>query len=529
MSSSESTQPSSRKLSSAEFEAAVDEEILRRIHLLTRCMESRDFMRAELALCSRDPVHFINNWIWTFDPRTERKKYPMKLWAIQVEYIRWLNERLVKKEWGLCEKSRDQGATWLNGADDVHKFCFVKGFTSLFGSINGDKVDDDTLNSIFGKLRYMVGELPAFICPPLRDGHNSVKMKLHNPRTGAEISGETMNDNFGRSGRVSRLHIDEAAHIPRSDTILAAISHTSKCVIWTSSPKGKGNEFARIRFHTKVSLFILDWKDHPLQDQAWYDAWCAILPEHIVASELDRSYEGSKAGRIYKAFKRPYHTPDVQFDHNPAYRQYRVWDFGFGGAMACLFFQVSPEGEIQCWCYLEVKERDIDFCLPVAHGRRPMDYELLQGEEKAHIDWVLSKVPRGYSPFADVGDHSGVQRTANSRRSCRDAIQAAPYNGNFISTAKNTYDWRIKCMRRLLRLTPTGNTYRAKFLISKDCGRVIDCFFNYEQDGSNTLIVKPKINEFSHIVTAAEYLAINVFPIDEDGDAGSGYKARSRR
>ena len=63
----------------------------------------------EFEMCRRDPVHWVNHWAWTFDPREAFSTLPFDLFPRQEEFIRWLAERDRLQESGLAEKSRDVG------------------------------------------------------------------------------------------------------------------------------------------------------------------------------------------------------------------------------------------------------------------------------------------------------------------------------------------------------------------------------------------------------------------------------------
>src|SRR2546423_1882749 len=91
--------------------------------------------------CRRDPVHWINTWVWTYDPRAPLTRMPFDLFPRQAELIRWLQERETTKTDGLIEKSREVGATWLCAAYQLHGWIFREGFAGGFGSNKLEKVD----------------------------------------------------------------------------------------------------------------------------------------------------------------------------------------------------------------------------------------------------------------------------------------------------------------------------------------------------------------------------------------------------
>lgn len=510
-----------RRLSPDEFEAITREEIIRRARLYDQCARSDRFRAAQVRLSRNNPVYFFNNFLWTFDPRTKRKKYPLALFPYQKEYVEWLEARYVAREWGHAEKSRDVGATWLNAGHSIQKWLFEPGFSALFGSISEAKVDDFSLNSTFGKLRFMIENLPAFMRPVMDPKRDDKHLHLSNPGKGSLLKGESMNLSFGRSGRSSIAHLDEFAHIANSTAVLSSMSQNSNCAIFTSTPLGSGNEFARMKKENKIPSISLHWSKHPLKDKAWYDEQADKMPDWMVAQELDISYERSVGNRYYKRFNRAYHVSkeNIFFDENA--RQYVFWDFGHGGAMAILFIQVTADGHIQVWCDYEVTDQDVDFCLPVTSGGRPVQYVLLKSSERAYIDKVLKKVHAGHVAIHG-GDNSGVSKTANSKRSCKDAIEGKfkkdDPNFRFHSSGKQTYDWRWKCVDNILKLRQNQEEeWVSRLQVSPDCERFIECMNNASYDGTNphTDNPKPKLDQFFHMVSAFEFFCINEFPLKQ--------------
>jgi hypothetical protein len=509
------------KLTQEEFEKLTTDEIKRRLKILDLCIRDSQFKADVTEMARRCPKFFINNFGWTFDPRTARKKYPFVLFPYQEEYIDWLEERLKIQEWGHVDKTRDVGATWMNVAHSLQKWLFIPNFMARFGSITEQKVDDRTIDSTFGKARFMIEHLPAFLKPPIVDGVHDKYLNIHNPTNGALLKGESMNLGFGRSGRASITHMDEFAHVQNSQAVLSSMSQTSRCAIFTSTPQGSANEFARMKKEGKIPHISLHWTKHPLKTKEWYEAESEKLPDWMIAQELDISYERSTGNRYYKRFDRQFHVAKeiIRMDENLP--QYVYWDFGHGGAMAVLFLQVTAEGEIQVWQDYEVSDQDIDFCLPITQGRRPIQYELLKQAERKYIDQVIRKVPENFHPEAGYnvlhgGDNAGVSKTANSKRSCKDAIKQAGFQ--FKSSGKQFYDWRWKCVDNILKLRQNNEQeWYSRLKVSPDCERFIECMFNASFDGSNphTDNPKPKLDQFFHMVSAFEFFCINEMPLRE--------------
>src|SRR6185369_2790217 len=74
----------------------------------------------EKALCSKDIVHFINQWGYTYAPKDPCKMasgrsmpfLPMQLTPRQTELQLWIQEGIDTGKGGLVGKSRDWGVSW---------------------------------------------------------------------------------------------------------------------------------------------------------------------------------------------------------------------------------------------------------------------------------------------------------------------------------------------------------------------------------------------------------------------------------
>lgn len=499
---------------------------MRRLDLLRLIARSPDLRAAETERCRRDVGYFLNQWGMTFDPRRDPHHFPFRLYDYQTEMCAWLDERFTRKEDGLIEKSRDMGVTWVMAGWFAHRWLFHSGFTGKFGSRKEDLVDDWTLDSIFGKLRYLIKRLPVFLQPAgLDERKHMTHLALTHPSESNAIVGESTNQNFGRGGRSSIAALDEFAHVQHSEAVWAAISYNSDCVIALSSPNGKGNQFAWLRHETKIAVLTLHWSRHPRKDKAWYDREKATMDDWQVAQELDISYERSRRGRIYKRFDRSLHVAPQPIMHDKRFEQFVAWDFGGSSPTAIIWGQTvpglvngTPDDIVQVWQVYELGGEDIDFFIPIARGRQPTTHLLQTEEVQRQIDRALTKVPQNHGAY-HYGDHAGTARTANSKRSCQDALEEA---GLILHTSgKQTYDWRIKCLDNLLKVrhNPKTGTWYPRLQISPDCTRLIDCFNNYEYDDEGEDVDsddrKPKINWASHMMTALEFLAINKYPVEQ--------------
>lgn len=270
-----------------------------------------------------DPTHaaeFIEHWCVTYDPRNAGKEgltttMPFVPFKRQRDLIDFLVACLQEDADGLAEKCRDMGATWICCAFSVWLWLFMDGTSVGWGSREQDLVDKlGDIDSIFEKMRKIIQCLPVEFLPKgLNAKQHLTFMKLINPENGASITGD-IGDNIGRGGRKRIYFKDESAHYVHAELIEASLGDTTRVQIDISSVNGNGNVFQRKRDSGKVwepgqpvdpattNVFVMDWRDHPAKDQAWYDQRRAKAVEsgllHVFEQEVNRNYNASVAGII---------------------------------------------------------------------------------------------------------------------------------------------------------------------------------------------------------------------------------------
>lgn len=303
-----------------EAQARVDAEVDRRLELLEAVAGDPVAQALTLEVCADDPVHFFNDWVWTYDPRNVNKglptRVPFTLRPRQVDFVRWLQARERTKTSGLVEKSRDEGASFVFLGYLLHHWLFVDGFAGAIGSRKQDLVDGlGDPKTLFWKLRYMLYDLPAFFvagCAPgfSRKDHDNF-LRLVNPATGASVTGEG-GDNMGRGGRASLYGIDEWAHVDHAKSVNAAISQNSDVRVKIFTPNGVGNEAYVERFSGRYPVFTFHWKDNPDKNYTaeredgtvyhpWYAKQVAENDDVTLAQEVDIDYTASAEGVVIPA------------------------------------------------------------------------------------------------------------------------------------------------------------------------------------------------------------------------------------
>ena len=233
------------------------------------------FKRKEIiARCTVDPLYFINTFCWIQEPRyLDNTNLEFFLFSYQEKVILDILDAETIGEDRLYEKSRDMGFTWMAVAYYLWRWSFSRGWIGLFGSRKQEEVDNKTISSFFGKLRYMYYRLPSWLQPEgfIRKKFDT-ENKFHNPVNNSLIQGESSNPNFGRDRRSSMAIVDELFLHEYAQEMWRNLAETAKCRIGISTPKP--TRFAKTLKDAMKSngwLRSTHWSEHPFKDQGWYE------------------------------------------------------------------------------------------------------------------------------------------------------------------------------------------------------------------------------------------------------------------
>jgi len=218
-----------------------------------------------LERASTDLLWWVNEWVWTYDPRLPGEKFvPFRLYPAQARLLSWLEERESAASDGVVEKGRDLGITWLSVSFLVHRWLFQAGFKGSVGSRKQELLDGlGNPDTIFEKARMILRKLPVWMLPKGFDWKKHDNFcRLINPATGGMISGEC-GDEIGRGGRSSLYFVDEAAFLERPERVEAALSGNSNVRIYVSTHNGPQTIFNKKVESGSVSVFRITWKDDP--------------------------------------------------------------------------------------------------------------------------------------------------------------------------------------------------------------------------------------------------------------------------
>jgi hypothetical protein len=298
--------------------------------------------------------------------------------------------------------------SWGEAAAHLHDLCwYAEEAQNLVLSRKEDLVDDDTWQSFLGKVKFMAKRLPSHLAPRLDAKH----LRITNTATRYTIHGESTNSNAGRGGTYRRVTIDEAAFVPRSMTVFAAVRDACPGGLGlVSTPNGRDNVVGWVRFHQTppqagFNLITLPWSFNPTRDQAWYDRKKATTPRNEFAREIDISYEESVSGKVYE-FDSQRQLRAVAYD--PAYPVYRGYDFGTGAPTAVVWYQKKPDGSafLDALEMTSSSDEDIVHAIMCRHID-PDDPPPGMGRNEVALGWGLREVAD------DHGDPAGRNRQSD--------------------------------------------------------------------------------------------------------------------
>lgn len=347
-----------------DFEAWVAAEMQRRVWLLWVCTRP-DMQRAVCDHCARDPVFWVDNFLWTFDPRPSKSPnvIPFVLWGFQREILRSIcfATDATGRLWPtVIDKSRDMGVTWVALVALLWGWQFHGQSFGLISRTQADVDDNSEIpDSLFGRLRFLLSMQPRWLRPEYVSRYCALQQPATGSTDGAIIKGTSTVDDAFRSKRYRRVFVDEANMIRDLRAVMASINDVTEAPLLVSSAKGRGTHFARIvhgdegdvHEHGSDLADAVGWLHyrahyslHPDRDQttergrAWRRREQARRTRWEWQQEQEIDYAASMPARIFHAFGASSHVYRW-----PAWREHIApivagrdvswiegWDFGDG-------------------------------------------------------------------------------------------------------------------------------------------------------------------------------------------------------
>lgn len=256
-----------------------------------------------LAYYRANPIQLIDDWGMTFDPRGPEiglpSAIPFLLFPRQRDLAQWVLDMWRDRKPGLCEKSRDIGASWVITCLSATLCLLNPGLVIGFGSRKAEYVDKaGDPKSLFFKARFFLNSLPAEFLGGWDETIHTANRRIVFPGMRSIMTGEA-GDGIGRGDRTSLYFVDESAHLERQELVDASLSATTNCRIDVSSVNGTANAFydKRQRYPAR-QVFTFHWRSDPRKDDAWYASQRINLTEVVVAQEIDLDYTASVVGQL---------------------------------------------------------------------------------------------------------------------------------------------------------------------------------------------------------------------------------------
>lgn len=448
---------------------------------------------------------FVREFLRTFDPRPEAFPHdidfdPEILEAFQNELIEEVYRAITEGYDLFIEKSRDMGVSWIVLAVLFWCWLFEPGFQALVGSRKEEYVDNREIDSLFGKLDYLIKNIKdnKLLPQDFRAKVHRTYRKLTNPDNGNAILGESSNPNFSRAGRYRVVLFDEFGFWPDAKSSWAAAGDATRCRIAVTTPPDVPSYAKSVRFSEKIKVITLHWRKHPRKDEAWYEHEKARRTKEEVMHELDISWEYSAGGRPYPEADT---LPVLQCPYNPDLPLYISIDLGLD-AVALGWYQ--PVQNSDWWTLVEALEKSdhiIDWFFPF-FGRPINSGKFIYTDDELAL---IEQVKR-WREAVVFGDPSGKQRHVESGESPYMKLAA---QGVYVQSNDKDNEWPIRrdATKRLLPRLQINDTPGTRWW--HECLKLAHFPQRPEESQATTPIVKPVHDYTSHHRTQTEFFAVN--------------------
>lgn len=234
----------------------------------------------EIVQCGRDPAYFIKKYTKIQHPL--KGLIPFDLYPFQEDAV----QDLKSHRFNVILKSRQLGISTLVAAFSVWLAIFHRDKNIL---IIATKLD--VAMNFITKVQVMIQGLPPWLMLCSISASNKQSVSFSH---GSKIKAIPTSDSAGRSEALSLLIVDEAAFVPRFDTLWTALYPTLSTggdAIILSTPNGVGGQYHKIYTDAEAGLNEFNpikfmWDVHPERDQAWFDKETRNMSKKQIAQEL---------------------------------------------------------------------------------------------------------------------------------------------------------------------------------------------------------------------------------------------------
>lgn len=505
------------------------------------------YRAAELKRCAASSAYWLVMYGWIEEPRPRKGEDGQKFYipfGFQVALLKWIDERLADPDCpdGFVSKARGLGATWIFCAAALHGWLFRSPWRVRLVSRKEELVDKPLdLDSMFGKIDFMLDRLPAWMLPKTyrREDHR-LKLLIKNPDTGTTIAGESTSAKSTRGGRATFIVYDEAAFIKDFHTVFGTGAGTTDHRFAISSESfEEGRDFwdawHAARDINPDAIQELEYTRNPYFDSDWYrreqERWAHDPYGFIREYERD-PYAGGSAF-IYPTVEE---LPIVDDVYDPTLPLLVGIDPGHADDTAIVWGQLRLAGSQKGMHWLDSYERNYqpaEFYAHLLTGIPPVPGDEIYGmsftrHERDLMEWMASLPWNDRIKFfmdpAGNQQHSGIsfhylfaKKTKQVReRWLREQVKAGKDPNDLPKLrpitplyqalkTRNSHDERHLATRQLLPATVFSTTQGGR--------RIKEALKNYklsEPGEKATNEPKPIHSDVSHIVSAVEYVSVYV-------------------
>lgn len=455
-------------------------------------------------------IQFSQIFGYIYSPKTKNKNLPLILFPFQKRLIYELVESIEFGTDFMIEKSREMGVSWVVVYVFTWYWLFKPDTNFLMGSYKQDLVIQKGFDSMFGKIRYLLEGLPGWLMPK---GFNFKKhfnqSIIMNPFNGSQITGDTMNPDFGRGARKTAIFFDELGMWDYAKGAWESCSETTNCRIGNSTPNGY--DYFKQLIDSGLNKITLHWREHPFKDDLWYKYKKMTNTADAVAREIDISYDSSRVGVIYSDWK--HKRVWGEYDYDPDLPLYVGWDFGAKDGTAIIWAQVF-QGKLRIIdSYYKTGIRLPDYFAPLITGQVLTEYQYEYSEEELDMIREHSR----WKPAVHFGDPAGRNISLGMDRSVIDTMAIygikINYNNSKIDHASRQGDAQRIIMRGVEMAVNNRNKWVDMSLLNYS-------FKATRTDGQIQIRRNATVNhdQYSHAATAFEYLCVGLMglkPINE--------------
>ena len=257
-------------------------------------------------LYKRNPQQWLYDWACTFDPRNAERDLPTTTPFAAMPFLdSWISfvlECWRCQAYGLTEKSRETGLSWLAVFFAIWMCTHYRGTTVGFGSNLADNVDMlGNPRSLLEKIRIALRHMPReFRGGWTEDAPGNKENQIVFPAMSSMIIGQAGNK-IGRGDRTSLYFCDEAAHLEQPLLVDAALSGTTNCRQDISSVFGFATPFAEKVAGGKHPTFRASWRDDLRKDEKWHQRMVDQYGLEIVGQEFDADPFAGREGQLIDA------------------------------------------------------------------------------------------------------------------------------------------------------------------------------------------------------------------------------------